>query len=336
MLDLGRCGSAARRPVGGTSLRRARLSRIYAPAPTPGRAASPCSRPVAATTPGAARHRVEELVERDRAAGADVEGVEARRARLLQPPHRREEMGDDVRHVDEVAALRAIAVDGHRLVARETVREEGHHARIGRGRVLPRAVDVEEAQGRRARRAIPRRGRGDALARELVRAIAGDRPGLTLLAHDAGRVAIDGRRGRQHDRQRRAPGPARGQERVARAAQVDGAGALRLREAARHGGDRREVEDAVAAPRRGRHLRLVRDVAHAQLRPGIEPGPPPRRQVVEHVDLVAARQQRAHEVPADETATTGDEIAPHPTSAAGSVATGLGPPRDCRPIKRRG
>ena len=53
---------------------------------------------------------------------------------------RGDEVGNDVGNVDEVAGLPAIAVD------RDAPREDADDPGIGGGWVLPRPIDVEEAQ----------------------------------------------------------------------------------------------------------------------------------------------------------------------------------------------
>ena len=89
--------------------------------------------------PGAARRR-------DAVAGGHVDGWPASPRALQRAQVRRR---TTFVHVREVAALQPVAVDHRPLPGEERGDEEADHAAVGRARVLPRAEDVEVAQGQR-------------------------------------------------------------------------------------------------------------------------------------------------------------------------------------------
>ena len=60
--------------------------------------------------------------------------------------HGGHEKASDVRHVDEIAALPAIAVDDEILPVDRSLQENGDDAGIGRMRILAGTIDVEEAE----------------------------------------------------------------------------------------------------------------------------------------------------------------------------------------------
>ena len=80
-------------------------------------------------------------VERDAAAGRDVDHLAAGVRRLAGPQHAVDDVGD----VGEVARLLAVAVDGRRPSVEQRRREQRDHARVGRRGILPRAEHVEVA-----------------------------------------------------------------------------------------------------------------------------------------------------------------------------------------------
>ena len=107
--------------------------------------------------------------------------------------------------------------------------------------------------------------------------------------------------------------PARGLEHVHRADDVD----LRVERGLLHRRPdvrlRGEVEDDL-----GVGLEGLPNIVLEERGSPVDVVAAPRREVVEHDDLVAARQQRVHEVRADEPRPTGNERA-HPGSLDGLV-----------------
>src|SRR4029077_5694161 len=69
--------------------------------------------------------------------------------RATGPAVQRGDVGKrDVGHVQHVACLLAIAIDGHRPAGSHSTREDGDHAPFLRMKVLARAVDVRISQDR--------------------------------------------------------------------------------------------------------------------------------------------------------------------------------------------
>ena len=189
-----------------------------------------------------AERRTERLEERDDRrldSRADVD-----RARDLRPLERPQRRLGHVADVHVVARLQAVAVDDARLAPEESVREDGDHARLA-VRVLPRPVDVGEAEDDPAQPVQSLPASEVQLRRHLGRAVGGDRTGgVALGRRDHVRVAVAGAPRRDVDE---APGPgATGAlEKVEGPEHVDLGIELRIRHRAADGGLSREMDDGL-------------------------------------------------------------------------------------------
>ena len=124
------------------------------------------------------RARGVQLRDRRVLAGADV-------VRAAGLPDGREQRVDDVVDVDEVAALGAVAEDHRLLAAREPLEEDRDDAAL-EPRVLPRPVDVREAQ-RHVRGAVDAVPAGEVLLAALLRdAVGRERQERRVLARRLG------------------------------------------------------------------------------------------------------------------------------------------------------
>src|SRR6185437_13049686 len=127
---------------------------------------------------GNLRQQFRQFEDRRALAGTDIAdectGVAAR--------HGLDENLDNIADKDEIPHLVAVAEDRYLPVALQTFGENGDHARIGRGRVLPRTVDIEEAQpdARQAMKMV--RHCGMELTGELVRGVNRKRLRASCLA----------------------------------------------------------------------------------------------------------------------------------------------------------
>ena len=112
--------------------------------------------------------------------------------------------------------------------------------------------------------------------------------------------------GGEHDRHPEAPGDV---HHVQRAPHVDLAVAARVLDGGHHARLRGEVEDRAGGRPLDRRVqrRAVGDVERVQPRRLRHVARVPRGEVVDHVHLVALREQGVHEVRADEAGSAGDE-----------------------------
>src|SRR5204862_1667417 len=244
-----------------------------------------------ALDPGRPLDVLVELEDRHLLPRADVEDAAV-------VPRRGERRRDDVADEDVVARLPPVAVDTRRLSVAQRVHEDRDDAGLA-VRVLPRPVDVPVAQ-RDVRAAVEAVVCGDVLLRaELRDAVRRHRLARVVLRGRAVALAVDRAARRAEDEL--AAVLARRLEHPDRADDVDGCIEIGPLDRHAHVDLRAEVEAHV-----GPHLREQRsgsgaDVAHVQLCVA------PRqvlalaaRQVVEHVDLVAAREEGVDDVRADE------------------------------------
>src|SRR5690606_8846253 len=74
-------------------------------------------------------------------------------------------------YVDEIPGLSPVAENGNGRAGAEAIDEDAYHARIGRRRILARAVDVEKAKRRSGDRILLLIKEEIVLARELVRSV---------------------------------------------------------------------------------------------------------------------------------------------------------------------
>ena len=126
----------------------------------------------------------------------------ARRCRRCRRPAARPRpraARDDVADVDEVAALAAVAEDRRLLAARHPLEEDRDDAALEPG-VLPRPVDVREAQ-RDVRGAVDAVPAGEVLLAALLRdPVRRERRNGDVLVGRAGALAVDRPAGRGEDR----------------------------------------------------------------------------------------------------------------------------------------
>src|SRR5581483_3549268 len=210
-----------------------------------------------------------------------------------------------------------VAVDLDRLAGRDPRHEERHHRRVLRERALPRPEDVEVAQHHRLERVVDA-AEADAVALggELRDPVGGDRVGrLVLAGRQVPARAVDGGGGGEDDAAD-ALVPRREQD-VERALHVDGARGERVLDGARHGAERAEVVDDLDAAHRVVDALVAAQLALDDLYvEPLEVRAVAGREVVEHAHLVAALEQGAHEVRAEEAGPAGDE---HPLRHQGRI-----------------
>ena len=251
-----------------------------------------------------ASDHLREVVDRLGAAARDVQDL------AVHPVGRGGEQvrGDDVADVREVARLLAVAVDGDGLPGGDRADELGDDGRVLRVRVLAGAEDVEVAERHRLERVDAAEADAVALGGELRDAVRRDRIGVRgLHARELARVAVD-RGGRREDDAADAL-VARRQQDVQRPLDVDGARRQRVLDGAGDGRKRAEVEDELDAAGRVVHALVAPQLALDDL-DVVEPDEVAAvagREVVEHAHLVAALEQAADEIGADEAGAPGDQ-----------------------------
>ena len=172
-----------------------------------------------------------------------------RRCTAAVLPDRREQRGNDVADVDEVAAVLSVAVDHRLLAARQPLEEDRDDAAFEPG-VLPRAVDVREAECdvRRAVDAVPAR-RGTP-RRTSSRCRTATAAGTAPPRSPASALAV----ARRRPRRRRSPARSRRREHVHGADDVDGRVVARPLHRRLHVRLRREVEDDVGSTENGSRM----------------------------------------------------------------------------------
>ena len=136
-------------------------------------------------------HRAQQLVQRNAAAGRDVDDLAGRLRRLAGAQHAVDDVGD----VGEVARLLAVAVDDRLAVLEKRRREERDDAGVRRSRILPRTEDVEVANRHRLEAVQPREHLAVLFGDELLQRVRRQRSGRHVLAlRQRRRVAVGGRR----------------------------------------------------------------------------------------------------------------------------------------------
>src|SRR5207248_8841058 len=172
-----------------------------------------------------------------------------------------------------------------------------------------RAEDVEVAKRDRLERIDAAEADGVALGGELCDRVRRDRVRrLRLDARERPRVPVY-RRARGDDDPPHAL-VARGEEDVQRALDVDGARRQRVLHRARHRRQRALVEDDLDAARRRVHALVAPELALDELDVALdvrEVVAAAGREVVEDADVVAALEQAADEIRADEPGAAGDQ-----------------------------
>jgi dTMP kinase len=210
-----------------------------------------------------------------------------------------EDRRDDVADVHEVAALLPVAEDQRLLAGSHPFEEDRDDTAFERGG-LARPVDVGEAQHGRPQAVNPPPASDVCLSGELRHAVRGHRPERCVLCGRGRHVSVDGAaRRREHDR---CAGRARRLEDVERAEDVHLGVEERFLHRRADIGLRGEVEDDVRLE--GERLS---DVVLDQLGSRIHELPPTGREVIDDRDLVSSREQRVHDVRADEPGASGDE-----------------------------
>ena len=212
-------------------------------------------------------------------------------------PRGRQRRPRHVARVDVVARLAPVAEDRRRLACCELPEENCDHARLA-VRVLPRPVDVAEAQRHVTGAVEPVVGRHVLLARQLRDAVGRERPALGVLRGRPVALAVDRAAGGAEDDLRAVA--ARGLEHPDRPADVHVGVVLRPLDRDAHVHLGAEVEADL-----GTHVVEVLVQRLAQVRHH-----EPRalghvlalavREIVEREHLVAAREQRLDDMRADE------------------------------------
>src|SRR5581483_11598422 len=186
-----------------------------------------------------------------------------------------------------------------------------HRCVLG-ARVLARAEDVEVAEHDRLEGLVhAREADAVALGGELRDSVGRDRIGEERLAHGkVGLRSVHRRRGGEDDAPNAlVPG---GEEDVQRSFDVHGARRQRVLDGARDRSERAEVIDDLPAADRVVYALVAAELSFDDVDvEAVEVRAVPRREVVEHADLVAALEQRAHEVRADEACASGDDRSCH-------------------------
>jgi hypothetical protein len=255
-------------------------------------------------------NRAGELQHRGRPTGADIEHLRARRA-PVDPAH---ECLHHVRDVDEVPCLRAVAEDLDRRATGKPVAEDGNDAGIGRARVLPRAVHVEEPEPGRGNAVNMGTDRGVQLAAELVGAVRGQRPrGGALGKRQVLTIPVNRRR-RGIDQRNRA-----GADRVHQydgTGEIDPVGAAPVPHAALHRGDGGEVAAGIHTLQRPRDGVRIGDVALDQIHLCGKVRSVAGGKVIQNADPPPVTQQRVAKVRADEAGAARDQDCFHPSSSS--------------------
>ena len=252
-------------------------------------------------------------VHRRGSARGDVEDLAAHAGRVAGAERR----VDDVPDVREVARLLAVAVDRHGLAGGDRLDEQRYRRRVLRVRALPRAEDVEVAEDDGLERLVDA-AEADAvpLRRELRDAVRRDRVARLLLRRrQLPARPVDGRRRREDDAAHLFV--ARGEQDVQRPLDVDRARRERILHRARHRAERAEVVDGLRPAHGVVHTLVAAQLALDDLDvEAVEVRAVAGGEVVEHAHLVAALEQRADEVRADEAGAAGDEDARHQATAS--------------------
>ena len=242
----------------------------------------------------------------------DVDDLAAHRRRVRRANGRIDHVGD----VREVARLLAVAVDRHRTTLGDVRDEQRDHRRVLRKRALARAEDVEVTKDDALEALVDaREADAVALGGEFRDAVRRQRIGWRRLGHrQLAAGAVDrGARG-VHDASHSFV--AGREQHVERALDVDGARRQRILHRPRDRPEGAQVEHDLDAAYGVVHAFVAAELSLDDLH--VEPfeivaiaG----REVVEHAHVVAAIEQRADEVRADETAAAGDEDACHARTA---------------------
>src|SRR5919197_239910 len=232
--------------------------------------------------------------------------LEADLGLVAEQPPRRAHVGPGVAHV--AGALgQELLLD--RLADHDRTDELRDDGRVLRVRVLRRAEDVEVPERHGLERVDAAEAHAVALGGELRDRVGRDRVGrLRLDARQRARVPVH-RRARRDDHAAHAL-VARGEEDVERALDVHRARRQRVLHGARHGRQCALVEDDLDAARRGVHALVAPQLALDELDLALDVGKvlaAPGGEVVQHAHVVAALEQAADEVRADEAGPTGDE-----------------------------
>ena len=202
-----------------------------------------------------------------------------------------------VARVDVVACLAAVAEDLRRLACCELPEEDCDHARLT-VRVLPRPVDVAEAQRHVTRAVEPVVGGHVLLARQLRDAIRREGPALGVLRDGAVALPVDRPAGRaEHDLRAVA---ARGLEHPDRPADVHVGVVLRPLDRHAHVHLRAEMEADLGTNVVEVLVQRLAQVRHDEPRALGHVLALPVREVVEREHLVAALEQRLDDMRADE------------------------------------
>src|SRR3989442_3243733 len=239
----------------------------------------------------------QEVVHARRDAGPDV--VDAG----PPPAERGDDRLDDIADVDVITLVPAVAVHGDRLPPLPRVDEDRDDAALEIA-ALPRPVEVREAQ----RDGGQARSSDDPLGLRLETPVVGLRIDGRRLVSAYRRLAVD-----------RAPGGDVHEDRRVRLARQlddvlgpphdDVAVELLLLHRLHDLCLRRAVHDAADALARERALErgAVGDVGDAELGPPVEVGAIARGKIVDHEDLIAAREERVDDVAPEESGAAGDQ-----------------------------
>src|SRR5580658_507197 len=250
------------------------------------------------------------------AAGADIENRRVERAPrrdrplriALGNPLRGAQRGDHVGDRNEVARLQTVAEHLDRRTAPQPLAEDRDDAGIGRARVLPWAVDVEEAQPDRRDVMDVARDHGVQLAAVFVGAVGGERTFWRGLGDRQVRTIAVNRGGGGVDHRDLSGLAAHRVEQRDGAGQIGAMGAEPIIDPAGDRGDGGEMKAAVHTGYRRLNRVRIGDVALDQLDAGRQVGALSGGQVVEYPHGVAVTDQRVAQMRADEAGTAGDEI----------------------------
>jgi hypothetical protein len=215
--------------------------------------------------------RVEQPVQRRALSDGNVvnlvQGGSVRRQRRAQIRLHR------VRDKAEVAAGFAVAVDRHRLAARDRADPTRDHRGVGALRILPRAEDVEVPQSDRLHAVAARENIGIELVDVLGYRVRRERAADHVLHLGQRRMVAVGRaRGRVHEAPHaRFPG---GSQHVHKPGRIRSMGGERIGDRARHRAERRVMQNGVDAFARAEpEIRCPSMKANRRQ----APSPPPRR-----------------------------------------------------------
>src|ERR687891_1305812 len=270
-----------------------------------------------------ASDRVRELVDRRGRTRGDVEYPPAHVLCVPGDQVRR----DDVVDVREVTRLLPVVEDRHRLAGGDRRDEERDDRRVLRAGILARSEDVEVAQDDRLERVVhAREADAVALGGELRDPVRRDRIRRHRLAQRQLRPVPVDRRGRREDDPADAL-VARGEQHVERALDVDRARRERILDRARNRSEGAEVEDELDASYRVMHALVAPELPLDELDVPVQPREVravASREVVEHAHVVAAGEQRAYEVRAEEARSPASASRPQTIATPAPAAQGRG------------